>query len=63
MQLDVWVPLREAAEINGRDEKGFPERVKLGKISTKRRIFGLGGTMYWGAEADRDKLGGGSLAR
>lgn len=63
MQLDIWVPLSKAAEINGRSEKDFLERVKLGKISSKRSMHGLGRAMYWGAEADRDKLGGGSLTR
>lgn len=63
MELDTWVPLRQAAEINGRSEKEFLERVKLGKISSKRSMFGLGRTMYWGAEAERDRLGGGSVAR
>ena len=63
MQLDIWVPLSKAAEINGRSEKDFLERVKLGKISSKRSMHGLGRTVYWGAEAERDKLGGGSVAR
>ena len=63
MQLDVWIPLRQAAEINGRSEKDFLERVKQGKISSKRSMYGLGRTVYWGAEAERDKLGGGSVAR
>lgn len=63
MQLDVWVPLSKAAEINGRSEKDFLERVKLGKVSSKRSMYGLGRAVYWGAEADRDKLGGGSRAR
>jgi hypothetical protein len=63
MQLDIWVPLNKAAEINGRSENDFLERVKLGKTSSKRGLHGLGRTVYWDAEAERDKLGGGSVAR
>ena len=57
MQLDIWVPLSKAAEINGRSEKDFLERVKLGKISSKRSVFRLGRKVYWGTEAERDKVG------
>lgn len=56
MQTDVWVPIAQAAEMNGRTAPEFLERVKLGKIHSKRSIASFGRTVYWGTDAEQDKL-------